>query len=171
MIQIERRIEIKCSKDNFEKILHNFNIIYPQYSPDEHIRCEYLRGNLLTENSILYFEEYISGKKQKMKYRVVKVTEQNDMKIIHLKAMFPRSLFNIRASLKVKIINDIIEFERKLTLGTKALLFGMLMDKLTFLLGKTYLTKIQEHEARDLYQLKDYIENKFPLTKLNIDSN
>jgi len=84
-------------KDKIEKALLNFNEVYPKYSPNEHIKCEYIRGNLLTENSILYFEEFIADKKQQIKYKVVKIKDQNDVKVIHLKALFPRSIFNITA--------------------------------------------------------------------------
>jgi hypothetical protein len=161
MIQLESKIEICTSNDILDKALLNFNQIYPKYSPNEHIRCEYIRGNLLTENSILYFEEYISGKKQEMKYKVVKIIEENNVLIIQLKALFPRSLFNIRAQFTITKMDNRILFSRTLSLGSNLFLLGSIIDKLAIFLGKKYIEEIKKHEKRDLKQLKDFIETQY----------
>jgi hypothetical protein len=118
----------------------------------------------LCENSILYFEEVIAGKRQKMKYKVTKVSEQDAIATIHLKAMFLRSLLNIRAQFTITFVRGRVEFHRTLMLGTTTIFVGWLLDKLAFLLGRTYLEAIKEHESRDLYQLKQFLETQYTET-------
>ena len=135
--------------------LTNLDEIYTLYCPEEHIVCKYLKGEALEKGSILYFEEYIGGKKHKMKYVVVK---SNDEKVI-LKARFPKSMFNIKVVFTVCEVSDKVHFSRKIQIGTKAPVIGSILDKLIiFLLGKKYYLAMIEHNEDDINKLKNYVD-------------
>lgn len=70
MMELTAETTFKCSTEELTRAIRQLNVIYPQYCPDEHIVCKYLRGDPLTPGSVLYFQEYIAGKKQTIKYRV-----------------------------------------------------------------------------------------------------
>ena len=134
MLEIYGETKMNCSLEKLLDNIQNLNKIYTLYCPDEHIKCKYIKGNPLEESSILYFEEYIAGKKHKMKYEVHRVI--NNRNII-FKAMFPKSIFNIKVIFEIKEINDGILFSRMIQLGTKTAFVGKIIDSLfLFLIGK-----------------------------------
>lgn len=125
MLEIYGETKINCSLEKLLNSMKDLNNIYTLYCPDEHIKCKYIRGNPLEEGSILYFEEYIAGKKHKLKYKVHRVI---DNKNVIFKALFPRSIFNIKVIFKVKEINNDIYFSRRIQLGTKTAFVGEIID-------------------------------------------
>ena len=157
MLEIYGETKINCSLEKLLNSMKDLNNIYTLYCPDEHIKCKYIRGNPLEEGSIIYFEEYIAGKKHKMKYKVYKVI--NNKNVIFI-AMFPKSIFNIKVIFEIKEINDGIFFSRIIQLGTKTAIIRKMIDSLfLFLIGKDYYNAMIEHNEDDLNKLKYYIEN------------
>lgn len=156
MIQLKAKEKINCSTEELFDKLANLDKIYTKYCPDEHIICKYIKGDPLTIGSVLYFEEYIGNKLNKMKYKVKNVI---DNRIVVFQAMFPRSLFNIKLFFTIEKQKNCIHFERNIHVGFKSKKIGKFIDNFIIkILGESYYNEMICHNKKDLKLLKNYIE-------------
>ncbi|MBD3307710.1 hypothetical protein GF339_14835 [candidate division KSB3 bacterium] len=161
MIQLVAAEHFDCSLDTVKRALQRLDHIYPLYCPEEHLTCTYLKGHPLLEGSILAFEEYIAGKKHHLTYRVDSIVETSESTTLVLRAMFPRSLFNIHVIFQLVDDGDGVEFSRMLSVGYRKPILGTCIDRLFFLvIGREYYEAMQTHNREDLQQLKDYLEHE-----------
>ncbi len=158
MIVISASARMKSSKQELKTCLGRLNEIYPRYSPEEHLRCDYVRGDPLHEGSILYFEERLAGKIHHMRYRVASVIEDDRSLTAVFRAMFPRSLLNISAAFSVVEDSEGVELSRTLKAGFEHPILGGWMDGLIhWALGKGYVEEMSEHSREDIGKLAEYI--------------
>jgi hypothetical protein len=159
MIVIAASVRMKCSRQELISCLGRLDEIYPRYSPKEHLRCVYERGDPLQEGSVLYFEERVAGKVTRLRYRVALVEEDADSMRVILQAMFPRSLLNIRAIFSVRQDSEGVVFSRTITAGFENPFLRAPVDALIRrLLGREYVEEMTVHAREDIYKLAAYIE-------------
>ena len=92
MITLKDTIEIKATPEKVyqwieERFASKEN--YQAWHP-EHVDIRWIKGKSLREGSIVYAEEYLHGKLQKLKFRITKVIPNKE---IGYRALFPASLF------------------------------------------------------------------------------
>jgi hypothetical protein len=163
VIVIAASTRMKCSMAELKSCLVRLDEIYPRYSPEEHLRCDYVRGDPLHEGSVLYFEERVAGKVTRLRYRVASVEEGADSMRAVLRAMFPRSLLNIRAVFSIRQDPEGVVFSRTITAGFENPFLRAPVDALIRrLLGREYVEEMTVHAQQDIVQLAAYIERNLP---------
>lgn len=157
-MELNAEAEFSCSIQQLTDVFQNLEVVYPLYCPTEHIVCRYLKGTPLTPGSVLFFQEYIAGKKQTMKYRVQAINRQEKTTEAIFEAMFPRSLFGIRVVFRMLETEHGVLFSRSIIVGDfKNTLLSTLVEKLALiLLGKKYYSEMVTHNQEDLQKLKEY---------------
>jgi hypothetical protein len=159
MIEIGASTHVRRTKAEMKACLRRLDEIYPQYSPGEHVRCEYIRGDPMTSGSVLAFEERIAGRIHRMRYRVARMEETADSIRAVIKAMFPRSLLNISAEFSLKPEGDGVRFSRIIRAGWDLPLLGALSDAIVCrTLGRNYVAEMERHAKEDIGKLGAHIE-------------
>jgi hypothetical protein len=163
MIVIPASARMRISMQELKICLGRLDEIYPRYSPEEHLRCVYERGDPLHAGSVLYFEEVMAGKIHRMRYRVASVEEDANSLRAVLRAMFPRSLLNIRAVLSILEDPEGVVFSRTIMAGFENPFLRAPVDALVYrLLGREYVEEMTAHAREDIVKLAAYIEHNLP---------
>jgi hypothetical protein len=160
MLKLIAEEKFNCSLEKIISFLTKLDNIYTKYCPEEHLKCTYLKGTPTEDGSIIYFKEYIAGKKYKMRYKVQVITDHTEEKLYILHARFPRSLLKIKARFHLTKVGNGVNFKRSITVGKESTDKKTRMDRLIIrLLGKSYYESMILQNQEDLQKLKDYIEN------------
>lgn len=163
MIIISAETTLRCTRQKLEKALLQLDQIYHKYCPEEHIVCKYIKGNPITPGSVLYFQEYIAGRKHTMRYLVSSTTENDSTATATLQAMFPRSIFGVKVVFEFKESINGIHFTRNIKIGDfENRLLCKLISIFSIAISKSnYFKAMKEHNQDDIEKLKVYIETKF----------
>ena len=85
------QIAIKTNPETIWSFFQNLERNYLDWHRQDHIVLKWIKGKPHTEGSIVYAEEYILGKRVKIKMKCVEIIEYQK---IRYKTLFPLSLFH-----------------------------------------------------------------------------
>lgn len=100
-IVIQDSIEIKASPEDVFGFLTSIvdDTTYKAWHKDDHVRFKWLKGKPWEHNSILYAEEYIHGKLQRLKFKITEIVKDRHIEYRptsrFLETFFPKNDFII----------------------------------------------------------------------------
>ena len=154
MIQISHHIQVYSKPAAFFDFYKDYDKNFAKISPDNHIRFEFLTSPPIQVGTITLSEEVLLGKHQKIKHKIVELTEDK----VVLKGLFPLSLIGGKLMFKIEtyegyfILYEILEF------GFKSLL-GELFNPILRLYLKDKYDGLNNHSKESLLNIKKIIEN------------
>ncbi|SET08941.1 Polyketide cyclase / dehydrase and lipid transport [Methanococcoides vulcani] len=114
----------------------------------DHVVAKLIRGGNFEKGSILYAEEYLDGKVEKLSFEITKFTKGE---LIEYKLLFPHSIICPRGSFSIKPLNG----EGSVFTATLSFRFGWLFSKI----AKKRVDAIRTHMREEGENLKDLLEN------------
>ena len=97
MIELKHSIRINKSPKAMIGWLGHFTDKYQQWHSD-HVMAKWIKGNKFSKGSILYSEEYLGGKLEKLRFQVTR----NENGIIEYNLLFPESIICPKGSFSFK---------------------------------------------------------------------
>ena len=147
MLTLEDSIKIKRKPEVIFKWLSHFVENYKKWHTD-HVMAKWIKGDNFKEGSVLYAEEYLGGKLEKLRFKSTKYVPNE---LIEYKVLFPESLICYRGSFKVKPYNQGSVFTAALSFR-----FGYILSKLF----PHKLKAIKKHMREEGENLKKLLEKK-----------
>lgn len=99
MITLKDSIVIKRPPEAIFEWFDHFMENYKKWHPKDHVSAKWIKGKNFEEGSVLYVEEYLGEKLEKLKF---KGTKKIKNKLIEYKLLFPHSLICSGGSFVVK---------------------------------------------------------------------
>ena len=99
MITLRDTIEIETSPQKIFEWFAHLDENYRAWHPTDHVESRYLKGSPVERDSIVYFEEYLHGDLERMKFQTTNV-EPNSR--IEYRVLFPYSLLGMRGSFIIR---------------------------------------------------------------------
>ena len=121
MVTLEDSVEINKPPEVLFEWLHHFVENYQSWHPD-HVMAKWLKGDNFREGAILYAEEYIGDKLEKLSF---KITKNVPNKVIEYKVLFPESIICSGGSFIIEPRNNGSIFT-----ATLSFRFGSVLSKL-----------------------------------------
>ena len=113
----------------------------------DHLRCKWIKGNLFTEGSILYSEEYLHGKLHRFKIRLTKI---EPFKKVNFRFLFPLAIICPKGSFTIEPKGEACVFKATLDFN-----FGRLLPKIF----PNRLRAVETHMKEEGEYLKILLEN------------
>ena len=158
MIVLRDKIEIQAPPERIFQWFTRLDKNYRTWHPEDHVELRYIKGSLTEKDSLIYFEEYLYGKMEKMKFRITKI-ESNARIEYRFLFPFPYSLFKARGAFITKRHGDNTLFTAEIIWGHKIPVLGKLEDKLIRKsLTAPRLQAIKQHMLEEGQNLKLIIE-------------
>jgi len=150
MITLKDSIKINAKPEEvFEGLIKVFSTQeYFQKWHEDHVKCYWIKGENFEEGSIIYLEQYMRGKLQKMKLQSTKI-ELN--RRIEYKPLFPASIISPKGSFIVEPENGSSIFT-----ATTSFRFGWLFKKF----AQNRIEVFTTHIKKEGENLKKIVENK-----------
>ncbi len=100
-VVIADSIEIKTTPDKIFNFLTRIDDeSYRAWHKEDHVRFRWLKGTPWTEGAVLYAEEYIHGKRHKLKFKVTKIVPNKRIEYSPvsrlIRKFFPKNEFIIK---------------------------------------------------------------------------
>lgn len=152
MIILRDTVEIETSPEHIFEWIAQFKENYQAWHPD-HGECRYLHGTRpLEEGSVIYCEEYLHGKRHKLKLKITKVVQNSriDYKIPFLGA----------GAFVVEPYGANVLFTAELYFGYNIPLLGWLIDKCVQNFMRQRLEAMRQHMVEEGQNLKKILENR-----------
>lgn len=147
MITLEDSIKIKRPPEDIFDWFARFVENYRSWHPD-HVMAKWIKGSAFREGSILYAEEYLGGKLEKLSFKITKYIPNE---LIEYKVLFPQSIICSGASFRVK------SYEMgSIFTATLSFRFGYILSKLM----PSRLNTLKNHMKEEGENLKKIVENK-----------
>lgn len=139
-------IDIKCSSQDIFSWFKNIDLNYKSWHED-HVECRWIKGQPFKQNSILFSSEYIHGNLHKLKFKTIRVIENE---YIGYEILFPMSIISPRGTFQFKKKGTSTIFT-----ATISFRFGWLMK----IIAKTKMEQFKDHMREEGENLKKLMEN------------
>ena len=158
MIVLRDEIEIMAPHEQVFQWFAHLDKNYRTWHPKDHVKLRYLKGSLIEEGSLIYFEEYLHGKLEKMRFRVTRV-EPNTRIEYRFLFPFPYSLFKTRGAFTTIRCGDNTLFIAEICWGLNIPLVSNLLDRIIRKsLPVPQLQAIRQHMLEEGENLKQIME-------------
>ncbi|MCD6358474.1 MAG: hypothetical protein J7L90_00715 [Dehalococcoidia bacterium] len=158
MIVLRDEIEIQAPPERIFQWFTHLNKNYRTWHPKDHVELRYIKGSLTEKDSLVYFEEYLHGKLEKMKFRVTGI-EPNARIEYQFLFPFPYSLFKARGAFITKRCGKNTSFIAEICWGYNVPVLGKAIDKLIHKsLTVSQLQAIKQHMLEEGQNLKCIME-------------
>ena len=148
MVTLKDSIEIDRPPEIVYEWFDQFVENYRSWHKKDHVLAKWIKGENFDKGSILYSEEYLGGKLEKMS---AKVTKNVRNRSIEYRFLFPTSMICSGGSFNFKPSNGGSVFTAKLYFR-----FGMLLSKIF----PSRLNAIKKHIKEEGENLKKLLEKK-----------
>ena len=148
MVIVEDHIQIDRPAETVFEWFDHFADDYVSWHNRDHVTARWVKGKNFEEGSILYSEEYLGGKFEKISAKVTKKVENRS---IEYRFLFPTSMICSGGSFNVEPSNGGSVFTAKLYFR-----FGKLLSKVY----PSRLDAIRKHMKEEGENLKKLLENK-----------
>ena len=99
-MKLEDSIKIKCKPEKIYNWLTNFfTKKYKIWHPRDHLSAKWIKGKNFEVGSVMYAEEYLGRKLEKLSAKTIKNTRN---KLIEYKFLFPHSIISSGGSFAIK---------------------------------------------------------------------
>ncbi|WP_445475438.1 SRPBCC family protein [Methanococcoides methylutens] len=126
--------------------LDHFSENYTSWHPD-HVVAKWIKGRNFEKGSILYAEEYLNGKLEKLSFEITRFTKGE---LIEYKVLFPHSIICPMGSFSIKSVNS----NESVFTATLSFRFGWLFS----IIAKKRVEALRTHMREEGENLKDLLE-------------
>lgn len=146
MVTLKDSIEINKPPEVLFEWFSHFVENYRSWHPD-HVMAQWRKGENFREGSLLYAEEYLGGKLEKLRF---KITRYVPNEVIEYKVQFPESIICSGGSFVIKPQN-----KGSIFTATLSFRFGSVLSKLY----SSRVTDLKKHMKEEGENLKKLLEH------------
>ncbi|NPE29525.1 SRPBCC family protein [Methanococcoides sp. SA1] len=146
MLTLKDSVTIDRPPEVIVEWLDHFSENYTSWHKD-HVIAKWIRGKNFEKGAILYAEEYLDGKLEKLSFEITKITKG---KLIEYKTLFPHSIICPGGSFSIEPHNS----NGSVFTATLSFRFGWLLSKN----AKKRVEAIRTHMREEGENLKEILE-------------